>query len=46
MAHHGDVPRVSAELGNVLLDPVQGGDLVQDAQVGRVHATLAVRVGV
>lgn len=42
MAHDRDVGGIAAELGDVLLDPVQGGDLIHQnvvrAPVVRIHA--------
>ena len=40
MAHEGHVGGVAAEAADVLLDPMQGRDLVEDAQVRRVLALL------
>ena len=40
VAHEGDVGGVPAEAADVLLDPVQRRDLVQDPQVGGVLALL------
>lgn len=33
MTHQGDCARVSPELGNIPLDPLQGGHLVKQAEV-------------
>ena len=45
VTHQGDAARIAAKVAHALLDPVQGRDLVQDAEVGRAAAAVAA-VGV
>ena len=38
VTHQSHISRVTAKLADILLDPVQGGDLVQESEVARGFA--------
>lgn len=46
VAHEGDVVRIAVKIADILLNPVQGRDLVHEAVVGYPRFLIRLRVDV